>query len=291
MAEKNVTVESLREFAERFGETEAERPGIERWWQSPLLVSASVDRRFDQLPEIAYHEHIYPRDLLPTARSVVVFFVPFAKALVKENRAGDRPCRDWGVAYVQTNDLIDRLSKGLSELLAENGFESALSLAKRAVVVNHRPHTQPKRRGIGRDFRPSVGRLVWGRFQQAEIGSRQLAHLSRGNGCYRLGQNSADIIEISHASAHLPLDDLSQNRGRLGSNQHALPRLCRLEQIPQELRVPAKAGSLFNLKKDPGETIDVSHQHPEVVEELQQRFKTAMKELEANTRDIGRVGN
>jgi epoxyqueuosine reductase QueG len=129
MAGQRVTVKILRAFAERFVEAEMKHPGIEGWWQKPLLVSASVDDRFERLSEIAYHEHLHPRDLLPTARSVVVFFVPFAKALVKENRAGDRPCRTWGVAYVRTNDLIERLSAGLSTLLEESGFESALTPA------------------------------------------------------------------------------------------------------------------------------------------------------------------
>ena len=54
-------------------------------------------------------------------------------------------------------------------------------------------------------------------------------------------------------------------------------------------RVPAKAGSLFNLKDDPGETTDLSRQHPEIVSQLKQRMKAAMAELNANTREIGRL--
>jgi arylsulfatase A-like enzyme len=54
-------------------------------------------------------------------------------------------------------------------------------------------------------------------------------------------------------------------------------------------RVPAKAGSLFNLKDDPGETTDVSKQHPEIVSELEQKMAAAMTELKANTREIGKI--
>ena len=71
MVKKEVTVESLRGFSERFVQTEAGRSDIGGWWQRPLLVSVSVDQRFDQLPDISYHEHLSPRDLLPTAKSVV----------------------------------------------------------------------------------------------------------------------------------------------------------------------------------------------------------------------------
>ena len=98
-------------------------------WQEPLMVSARIDKRFDALPEMAYREHMMPRDLLPSAKSVVVFFIPFRKELIRENKKGDRPCRNWGSAYVRTNDLIDRAGTALSELLAEHNFKSGLTPA------------------------------------------------------------------------------------------------------------------------------------------------------------------
>jgi epoxyqueuosine reductase len=124
-----LTVETLRAFAEAFVEAEPSRPGTAGWWEKPLMVSARINERFDRLPEIAYHEHLLPRDLLREARTVVVFFVPFRKALIRENMKGDRPCRNWGLAYVQTNDLIDRLSRGLGELLEKHGHGSGLTPA------------------------------------------------------------------------------------------------------------------------------------------------------------------
>lgn len=52
-------------------------------------------------------------------------------------------------------------------------------------------------------------------------------------------------------------------------------------------RVPAPAGSLFNLKNDPGETTDLSSQNPEKVQELAKFMDAFMAELEANSRPIG----
>jgi hypothetical protein len=54
-------------------------------------------------------------------------------------------------------------------------------------------------------------------------------------------------------------------------------------------RLPARAGSLFNLRDDPGETIDVSASHPEKVKELTRMMEAFMKELAANSRPIGKV--
>jgi epoxyqueuosine reductase QueG len=124
-----IDIEQLRNFAEQFVEGAPGRSGADGWWKPPLVATARIDNRFEQLPRIATDDHLQPRDLLTSAKTVIVFFIPFQRQLVKENDDGDRPCRDWGVAYVQTNDLIGRLSAALSDLLAEHGFKSALTPA------------------------------------------------------------------------------------------------------------------------------------------------------------------
>lgn len=125
----SISIEQLRKFAEEYVKAEKTRIPSGGWWQSPLMVSASIDGRFESLPQIAADDHLLPRDLLSTARSVIVFFIPFVKDLVKENKKGDRPCRNWGVAYVETNDFIGRLSQAIADLLTEHGYESGLTPA------------------------------------------------------------------------------------------------------------------------------------------------------------------
>jgi epoxyqueuosine reductase len=124
-----ITIKGLRLFTEGFVADESFRQGVRDWWQTPLLASAPIDERFDILPQIAIDDHMHPNDLLSIARSVIVFFIPFKQELIKENREGDRPCRDWGRAYVETNDLIGRLSESLKTFFAENGFQSELTPA------------------------------------------------------------------------------------------------------------------------------------------------------------------
>jgi epoxyqueuosine reductase QueG len=126
---RDIRIEKLRSFAEAVVAAEPDRIGTEGFWQKPLLVSAPIDGRFDILPQVAFNEHLHPHDLLPSAKSLIVFFIPFKRELVKENKKGDRPCRNWGLAYVQTNDLIDRLSQEMEILLAAEGFESGLTPA------------------------------------------------------------------------------------------------------------------------------------------------------------------
>src|SRR5512139_4026798 len=126
---KDIRVGDLREVAEKCVAQEPSRLGTEGWWLRPLLVTAPADERFEILPKIAFEEHWQPKDLLVTAKSVIVFFIPFKEELVKENKKGDRPCRNWGVAYVQTNDLIGRVSQALEEVLRRHGFKSGLTPA------------------------------------------------------------------------------------------------------------------------------------------------------------------
>jgi epoxyqueuosine reductase len=129
LMKKAVGVGDLREVAEKCVAEEPSRLGTEGWWRTPLLVTAPADERFEILPKIAFEEHWQPKDLLATAKSVIVFFIPFKEDLIKENKKGDRPCRNWGVAYVQTNDLIGRVSQTLGNLLGRCGFKSGLTPA------------------------------------------------------------------------------------------------------------------------------------------------------------------
>ena len=124
---EQITISELRELMCEYVEAEPARAGIESIWQTPLMTCAPIDARFDALPKIAADDHLHPHDLLPTAKSVVVFYIPFTRKLVEENKPGDRPSEGWGLAYVRTNDLISRLSAELSGLLERAGYQTELT--------------------------------------------------------------------------------------------------------------------------------------------------------------------
>jgi epoxyqueuosine reductase len=124
-----LSIDELRAVAEDYVAMEPGRLGSDGWWRAPLMASAPVDGRFDTLSRIAAADHLHPRDLLPGAKTVIVFFIPFIKELVRANHPGAEPTRDWGLAYVQTNDLIGRLSQALGDFLAARGFKSGLTPA------------------------------------------------------------------------------------------------------------------------------------------------------------------
>ena len=122
-------VEELRLLVENYVLEYPREHGLRNWWRRPLLATAPVDERFDILPRIAAPDHAQPVDLLPEARSVITFFIPFAPELLQENSRGDRPCRNWGLAYVETNQLIGALGPVIQDHLTQHDFDSALTPA------------------------------------------------------------------------------------------------------------------------------------------------------------------
>jgi epoxyqueuosine reductase len=95
-------------------------------YREPLVGFVSAgDAGFHHLRDRVTPGHYLPTDLLPGARSVVVFFLPFAPEVIEANRAAHpRVAREWGVAYVATNRLLSEIAGGLVEALAAEGVDA-----------------------------------------------------------------------------------------------------------------------------------------------------------------------
>jgi len=96
------------------------------FYRPPLVAFASAaDPGFARLREVAAPQHLLPEHLLPGARSVVSFFLPFAEEVVEANRQASYVAREWAVAYIETNQLIARICQHLTDILAEGGARVA----------------------------------------------------------------------------------------------------------------------------------------------------------------------
>lgn len=103
----------------------------EDYWRSPLLAVASAsDPLFSELRRVVDPEHAMPEELLPGARSVLVFFLPFQELLGEENdRFGFHAARSWAEAYVVTNRIIQAVNSHLNSLLEQAGYRSTITPA------------------------------------------------------------------------------------------------------------------------------------------------------------------
>ena len=124
-----LSADDLRRMVEAFVYSYPTGADTRNWWRNPLLATAKADERFRILPKIASEDHSLPWERLPSAKTVIVFFIPFVRELVDENGPGEFPCRNWALAYEGTNALIGLLAEMIKEYLAERGYGSALTPA------------------------------------------------------------------------------------------------------------------------------------------------------------------
>jgi epoxyqueuosine reductase len=96
-------------------------------YRKPLVGFADAeDPRFAELRRVVEPTHMLPADLLPGARSVISFFLPFAPEIVEANaRHEKKVAAEWATAYVETNDLLAHITNRLIELLADQGIRAA----------------------------------------------------------------------------------------------------------------------------------------------------------------------
>jgi len=93
-------------------------------YRKPLIGFASAhDPLFDRMKEIVGPHHLHPTELLPSAETVIAFFLPFAEEIINANRKDSEIAREWAVAYIETNDLIKTISSELKKELTPLGID------------------------------------------------------------------------------------------------------------------------------------------------------------------------
>jgi epoxyqueuosine reductase QueG len=101
---------------------------VETMWGEPIIKFASADDPlFDQFKRIIRSTHATPRELLPGAKSVVAYFLPFPPRVNRENFETKGYCsRSWAVAYLETNQLISDINEQLKSELVASGHRTTL---------------------------------------------------------------------------------------------------------------------------------------------------------------------
>lgn len=96
-------------------------------WRKPVVgIASALDPLFLKLKEIISTTHALPSDLVPKAKSVIVFFLPFSQEVVASNLSGEESSREWDIANIETNCLIADINKYLFEKLLSMGYQSSL---------------------------------------------------------------------------------------------------------------------------------------------------------------------
>jgi epoxyqueuosine reductase QueG len=100
-------------------------------YRTPVIgFLCADDPEFANLEELTGGSHLMPEDLLPGARSVVSYFLPFEPQIVYANQQDkEKPACQWAIAYKETNALIGTIAARLIEVLGEHGVKAAAEAA------------------------------------------------------------------------------------------------------------------------------------------------------------------
>lgn len=93
-------------------------------WETPIVGCADAeDPLFKVLKRVVSPAHLLPQELLPTAKTVIAFFLPFEKQAATSNIEGVLASRQWVLAYVETNRLIVALGEHMRGFLEARNYQ------------------------------------------------------------------------------------------------------------------------------------------------------------------------
>ena len=85
-------------------------------YREPIVAFADVDDpEFMTIKDITHEKHLLPKEWMPEGKTVVSFFIPFAKELMQINKKAEYVAREWAVAYIETNNMIKEICTIMAE--------------------------------------------------------------------------------------------------------------------------------------------------------------------------------
>ncbi len=102
-------------------------PDTETRFREILVGFASADDPiFNDMKIIIGPHQMHPKEIFPEAKTVVSFFLPFEKELVKLNWKSPDPVKEWIQAKGETDRLIETINEKLKAELAKAGVSAVV---------------------------------------------------------------------------------------------------------------------------------------------------------------------
>ncbi|WP_409227867.1 hypothetical protein [Gudongella sp. SC589] len=102
------------------------REGIVSRWKTPMVgFASSEDPMFNLLKDVAVPEHLHPKDILASGKTVIAYFLPYQEWIPKSNINNRESSEEWARAYVETNILIGEINDHLIRWLTGLGYGTA----------------------------------------------------------------------------------------------------------------------------------------------------------------------
>ena len=92
-------------------------------WRQPLIgFIDAYDIRLNSLKRIVSKDHLLPHDILCDAKSVICFFVPFAREIGQSNIPNKISSEKWALTYIRTNSLMAKISGVIETVMNKSGY-------------------------------------------------------------------------------------------------------------------------------------------------------------------------
>jgi epoxyqueuosine reductase QueG len=100
--------------------------GTEKMWKAPIEAAIPADHPLiNELRQTVSADHLLPGELLPEAKSIIVFFVPFEDTIIQSNVGGEAASKEWARAYVLTNKLLSFINDEIEKTIKKMGFRTS----------------------------------------------------------------------------------------------------------------------------------------------------------------------
>lgn len=120
----------------------AKEIGLNKIYDKPLVGVASADDALFtdfKAASIIGAGHLLPCEWLPTAQSVISYFLPFSQAVREANRKGELPAMEWLYARIEGEMVNAALRKFLVEWFEQAGYQAVSpGLDARFAVVDRK---------------------------------------------------------------------------------------------------------------------------------------------------------
>jgi epoxyqueuosine reductase len=93
-------------------------------FREPIIgYAAADDPLYDQLSDIIQNKQLHPKELLPAAKTVVVYFIPHSLAVVKKIQEQNCIVKEWSDNYTLGNQVLSKIGELLQRELQKQEIQ------------------------------------------------------------------------------------------------------------------------------------------------------------------------
>ncbi len=113
----------LKKYVEEIiAKTVKESPYCDMFLEPIVGYASANDPLYEQLDEIIGQPQVHPKVFLDTAKTVIVYFIPFSKDTVKSIQGDKVISKAWSESYCNANEILGQIAKNLYEQLKNKGI-------------------------------------------------------------------------------------------------------------------------------------------------------------------------